>query len=252
MISTQVTDRGLLAGSHAGRLLGLGRVGVAFRLGFRRCLLDDLALALLSSGLVEGDVGGARRAVRHGRGLLLRGLRGLRRGLRRRRRRSRRLAHDRLRGGGLRLAQRGELALELRAAGGGTRGLCSRGGRLGDGVLGEDIDGRGGDAGERDAGRERAELLAEGLCVRGVTATTSRLWRASPRQRADAVTGTASRRWRRAAGNLNQIDAAARFLLHLGSTGLGLRRQAAGQRHQERGAERPHGCDGSGRPKKSR
>ena len=48
----------------------------------------------------------------------------------------------------------------------GTRGFCSRGGRLGDGVLGEDIDGRrGGDAGERDAGRERAELLAEGLCV---------------------------------------------------------------------------------------
>ena len=243
MISTQVTDRGLLARGDARGLLGLGRVGVAFRLGFRRCLLDDLALALLSSGLLEGHVGGARRAVRHGRSLLLRGLRGLRglrRGLRRRRRRSRRLAHDGLRGFGLRLAQRGELALELRAAGGRARGFGG-GGRLGDGVLGEDGGRRGGDAGERDAGRERAELLAESLCVRGVTATTSRLWRASPRQRADAVTGTASRRWRRAAGNLNQIDAAARLLLHLGSTGLGLRRQAAGQRHHERGAERPHG-----------
>ena len=239
MISTQVTDRGLLAGSHAGRLLGFRGVGVALGLGLGRRLLDDLALALLSSGLLEGDVGGARRAVRHGRSLLLRGLRGrrgLRRGLRRRARR-RRLAHDGLRGGGLRLAQRGELALELRAAGGGTRGLCSRGGRLGDGVLGEDIDGCGGDAGERDAGRERAELLAEGLCGRCVTEATSRLWRASPRQRADAVTGTASRRWRRAAGNLNQIDAAARLLLHLGSTGLGLRRQAAGQRHHERGGD---------------
>ena len=236
MISTQVTDRGLLAGSHAGRLLGFRGVGVALRLGFRRRLLDDLALALLSSGLVEGHVGGARRAVRHGRSLLLRGLRGLRSGLRRRARR-RRLAHDGLGRYRLRLAQRGELALELRAAGGRARGLCSRGGRLGDGVLGEDIDGCGGDAGERDAGRERAELLAESLCGRCVTEATSRLWRASPRQRADAVTGTASRRWRRAAGNLNQIDAAARFLLHLGSTGLGLRRQAAGQRHHERGAD---------------
>jgi len=42
-----------------------------------------------------------------------------------------------------------------------------------------------------------------------------------------------SRRWRLAA----IVDAAARLLLDLGSAGLGLRRQAAGQRHHERGGD---------------